>query len=502
MAFPHTFAARSGAIPTSELDANFAALEDTGESNKGAGLVKFLQAGAGAQPRTAQSKMRDIKDARDFGAVVDGVTNNTAAVQSAINSLGVYGGTVYVPDGAKFNLRNLAFPARFNLEYRLDDDLSQAQLPGSSFASSERVLFSSNSSYPADLAGGAVNEWRLTGPFHPGLVVDVRKDLGSNISSYLRPGQTVADPVRASWNIFDEQLDAFRVVYENYLTFSNFSNVSMHAWRRVVRLNGIGTSQWVSAPAENTLVTGTTSGARGFVLTVAGGYTDLLWFSGDFVAGETVSDNNETTSATITSVALTLTAFSPLAQGLKRGNWAIGLPADAVRDQLVVGGKIGSQRTRGTFYEDEAILNPGFVWVDSYENSPPNGYEVIYDTSVAAASRRLLLTKYNSATPIAQIGALAAHASCTDGSGTPAFRAGSFNLNTIVRGGSTGRYDITFVNALPTANYRILATSQFNGFVTWDLKTVSGFSLFVTNSSATAQWAPNDFDVLVIGGDI
>lgn len=464
--------------------------------------ISFQGAGTGAVTRTAQAKMRDIRDGRDYGAVADGVTNNTASVQSALNALGIYGGTVYIPDGAKFNLRSLTFPARFNLDYRADDDLSQAQLPGSTIASSERVLFSSNSSYPLDVTGGVVNEWRLTAPFHPGMVVDVRKDLGAKIAPYLGPGQTIDEPVRASWNILDEQVDTFRVIYQNFASFSNFSSTALVGWRRVVRLNGIGTAQWVSVPAENTMVTGTTSGARGFVLTVVAGYTDLLWFSGDFVAGETVSDNNETTTAVITSAVLTTTSFSPLAQGVKRGNWAIGLPADAMRDQFVVGGKIGSQRTRGTFYEEETILNPGFVWVDSYENSPPNGYEVIYDTSVAAASRRLYLTKYNSATPVAQIGGLAAHASMNDGAGSPVIRSGAFNIASVARGGSIGRYDITFTNALPTANYRILTSAQFNGFITWDLKATTGFTLFVTNASAVAQWAPFDFEVVIIGGDI
>lgn len=97
MAFPHTFAARSGAIPTSELDANFAALEDTGESNKGAGLVKFLQAGASAQPRTAQSKLRDVLSVKDFGAVGNGSADDTPAFAAAVSAASSSGRAVYVP---------------------------------------------------------------------------------------------------------------------------------------------------------------------------------------------------------------------------------------------------------------------------------------------------------------------------------------------------------------------------------------------------------------------
>lgn len=461
--------------------------------------VAFFPGGTGAAQRSVQDKLRDTLNARDYGATGSG-SNETAAVQLAINALPAGGGEVTVPAGVKFNLKSLTFPARCNLRYRVDDDLSSPG-QGSDIGSGELVYFSANSSYPADPTGGAVNEWRFTAPFHPGIIVDVRKDV-TGANSGLAPGQSLTEPVRGSWNILDEQTDAFRVVYEHYASGSNFSMVKIHAWRRVVVLNGIGTSQWASVPAEGTVITGTTSGAKGFVLSVAAGSTTVLWFSGRFVAGETVSDNNETTTATITSAVFSLTAMSPLSQGLKRGNWAVGLPADAVRDMFTVGGKIASQRTRGTFYEDESILHPGFVWVDSYENPTPNGFEAIYDTSGAAASRRITLRKYNSTIDIGHIGAVAAHVSVNDPGGTPILRAGSFNVANVVRGGSVGRYDFTFANALPTANYRLMLSSQFTGHLTFDLKATTGFSVFAFNAAGVAQWAPFDFDVVVVGGDI
>ena len=62
-------------------------------------LVQYTPAGAGAVARTAQAKLRESVSVLDFGAVGDGVTDDTAAINAAIASLPAAGGLVYFPPG-------------------------------------------------------------------------------------------------------------------------------------------------------------------------------------------------------------------------------------------------------------------------------------------------------------------------------------------------------------------------------------------------------------------
>jgi len=67
-------------------------------SNINASQVIYDPAGSGAVATTVQAKLRETVSVKDFGAVGDGITNDTAAFQNAVNSL-ANGGTVYMPAG-------------------------------------------------------------------------------------------------------------------------------------------------------------------------------------------------------------------------------------------------------------------------------------------------------------------------------------------------------------------------------------------------------------------
>ena len=67
----------------------------TSLTNTDSSQLVYTQGGAGSVTRTVQSRLRDSVSVKDFGAIGDGVTDDTAAIQAAVDS----GNPVFFPSG-------------------------------------------------------------------------------------------------------------------------------------------------------------------------------------------------------------------------------------------------------------------------------------------------------------------------------------------------------------------------------------------------------------------
>lgn len=92
------------------------------------GGIPFIQDGVGAVPRTMQDKARESVSVKDFGAVGDGVVDDSAAIQlgiEAIEQLG--GGALYFPAGTYF-VPNNGTALRIKSPIRIVGDGMQASV--------------------------------------------------------------------------------------------------------------------------------------------------------------------------------------------------------------------------------------------------------------------------------------------------------------------------------------------------------------------------------------
>jgi len=88
----------------SDADALAANLANTSNIALGDALVGFKQTNAsgvlpGAVGKTLNNKLQDLVSVKDFGATGNGTTDDTAAIQAAINLACTNGGNVYLPSG-------------------------------------------------------------------------------------------------------------------------------------------------------------------------------------------------------------------------------------------------------------------------------------------------------------------------------------------------------------------------------------------------------------------
>ena len=94
----------AGFISATTIPTAIAEIASDVAASSGSSLVGFLQAGTNAVPTTVQAKLRETVSVKDFGAVGDGVADDTAAFTSAVAALPSSGGIVIVPDAVGYKI--------------------------------------------------------------------------------------------------------------------------------------------------------------------------------------------------------------------------------------------------------------------------------------------------------------------------------------------------------------------------------------------------------------
>jgi hypothetical protein len=126
--------------------------------NASAGIVasklSFTQSGTGATTRTVDSKLKDSVSVKDFGAVGDGVADDTAAIQAAITAAD--GRTVLLPAGTYKITSTLTFTptaATFEKPIRLVGDGMLSSVIDTRVANGPAISVASTASYKFSTGG-------------------------------------------------------------------------------------------------------------------------------------------------------------------------------------------------------------------------------------------------------------------------------------------------------------------------------------------------------------
>lgn len=156
--------------------------------------IPYVPAGTGAVTTTVQNKLRETVSVKDFGAIGDGVADDTLAFQRALAAVAT-GGTINIPPGKTYLISNTLVLTR------------PVNIYGGA-KESTRLLFSSGGTYlSAPWKCGIIAIHTLTAI--PGYAGDARKSVLSGFTLEMQAGPTSMRGLVAAAPIYVKEVDAY-----------------------------------------------------------------------------------------------------------------------------------------------------------------------------------------------------------------------------------------------------------------------------------------------------
>jgi hypothetical protein len=224
------------------------------EGTGGAAKIGYNQGGTGAVDRTVAAKLQESVSVKDFGAVGDGVTDDTVAIQAALNDASNSGGgTVLFPPGTYIVNNTITIPNKVNIKGSggqsgdtYDYSISKIKA-GASFiplmGTSTPLIMNDNGAY------GFVKDITFDGSFYADIVWHIRgaqSCLFQNVMVTQGSDRTTGIAINITSSLVGET--------EVYAAFNTFINVQTNQTGRIgLWINGYSNGKWLPV-TDNTFI--------------------------------------------------------------------------------------------------------------------------------------------------------------------------------------------------------------------------------------------------------